>query len=159
MASTYTPIGTGTSSGSTTEFNFTSISGYTDIVAIFNGATNASDSIYCQVNGSGGTNYSSTRIYGNGSAAYSDRSTNSDSWNFNIGATDNRQEIRLNFQNVNNTTTYKSVLSRSDNPSASYVGSHVGLWRSTAAITSIRLYTLNSFTTGSTFTLYGIAAA
>jgi hypothetical protein len=156
--STYTPIATATSNGSTTEFNFTSLPSYTDIVLVFNGSTNASNDIYCRLNADGATNYSQTRVYGSGSSAASDRSSNADAWSFNIGNTTGAQVIRLNFQNTNQTSTYKTVITRSDNPSY-FLGSHVGLWRSTAAISSIRIFTTNSFTTGTTATIYGIAAA
>jgi hypothetical protein len=64
--------------------------------------------------------------------------------------------------NYSNTTTYKTALNRS-NQAAGGVDATVGLWRSTAAIDTIRFYAntngSQNFLTGSTFTLYGIAAA
>jgi hypothetical protein len=63
--------------------------------------------------------------------------------------------------NYANTTTYKTVLARS-NVTDFRVAAIVGLWRSTSAINTIQLRSDNSsynFTTGSTFTLYGISAA
>jgi anti-sigma-K factor RskA len=66
----------------------------------------------------------------------------------------------MHFMNYSNTTTYKTTLSRF--ASTLYqVWTHAGLWRNTAAINSIKVYTTAgaNFNTGSTFTLYGIKAA
>jgi hypothetical protein len=62
--------------------------------------------------------------------------------------------------NYSNTTTYKTVLLRSNNASAITVAT-VGLWRSTSAINTIKIYADGAavFSVGSTFTLYGIKAA
>jgi FlaG/FlaF family flagellin (archaellin) len=65
------------------------------------------------------------------------------------------------FMNYSNTTTYKTVLGRS-NVQDFRVASIVGLWRSTSAINTISLRSDNAsynFTVGSTFTLWGIKAA
>jgi hypothetical protein len=59
--------------------------------------------------------------------------------------------------NYSNSTTYKTILGRS-NAATSGTSAAVGLWRSTSAINSIEIGTV-SFTAGSTFSLYGIAAA
>ncbi len=62
------------------------------------------------------------------------------------------------YQNYSNTTTYKTVLSRCSNPTGGTLAV-AGLWRSTAAITSITLTpTAGNWLSGSTFTLYGIKA-
>jgi hypothetical protein len=61
--------------------------------------------------------------------------------------------------NYSNTTTYKAVLMRSDNADTATMA-NVGLWRSSTAIYQIDLVTSTStFASGTTFTLYGIAAA
>jgi hypothetical protein len=66
--------------------------------------------------------------------------------------------------NYSNTLTYKPILHR-NGAAATGTDAFAGLWRSTAAITQIDLYahynlpTSNVFNVGSTFTLYGIAAA
>jgi hypothetical protein len=63
--------------------------------------------------------------------------------------------------NYANTTTYKNALYLSSSvASSSYVGAAVGLWRSTAAINAVNFSTSGTnYVNGSTFTLYGIAAA
>jgi len=71
-------------------------------------------------------------------------------------------DLVLVFSNVK--TTFKTVLanSRVQPGSANYSGVEtiINLWRSTSAINTIKIMpNVNSFTSGSTFSLYGIAAA
>jgi hypothetical protein len=64
--------------------------------------------------------------------------------------------------NYSNTSTYKTSISRSGNPASEGTDVIVGLWRNTAAISTIDIVTLSGgtqFVAGSIFTLYGIAAA
>jgi hypothetical protein len=61
--------------------------------------------------------------------------------------------------NYSNTTTYKTSIARYGT-AGSLTLAQATLWRSTAAITSLTIVVLGStFTAGSTFNLYGIAAA
>jgi hypothetical protein len=73
-----------------------------------------------------------------------------------------KEQISIyNFMDYSNTTTYKTVLGRS-NVIDFRIAAIVGLWRSTSAINTISLRSDNAsynFTTGSTFTLWGIKAA
>jgi hypothetical protein len=113
------------------------------------------------MNGDSGTNYSSTTLKGNGSSASSARLSNINRIVFDAdGASTSITNVNvINFQNYANTTTNKTVVGRSSD--ATYgTAAIVGLWRSTAAITSITIgIDGHNFITGSTFTLYGIAAA
>lgn len=161
--STYTPIATTTLGTATNQVTFSSIAGtYTDLIVVMNGqiASGGNDNILYQFNGDTGSNYSGTSLYGTGSAAASDRASNSVSYIAGrVSSAANSTSI-FQVQNYSNTTTNKTALSRANAPDA-LVMAFVGLWRSTAAITSIRLYTASSvnFNVGSTFTLYGIASA
>ena len=100
---------------------------------------------------------------GNGSTAFSDRETNV-SRILLIGGTylDTNLDTNLivHIQNYANTTTNKTTLARANKAPAG-TDANVGLWRSTAAINSVTIFTASgaNFSTGSTFTLYGIAAA
>jgi hypothetical protein len=119
------------------------------------------DGVTLQFNGSAATNYSATRITGNGTTASSDRDTNET--NLNLGIVNSASNATNIFQVMNyaNTTTYKTVLARG-NAAGSLLRGSVGMWRSTAAINSIKVMCgggTNNFTVGSTFTLYGIQAA
>ena len=163
---TYTPIATTTLGSAQATVIFSSISqAYTDLVIVTNFAMSANNQYahYVQVNGDTGSNYSRTILYGDGSAAGSDRQSNNPSmyfgtWNTDMDTTD-RAVTTIFFNNYSNTTTYKTVIGRW-NVASKEVGAGVGLWRSTAAITSINLATNSTtYIVGSTFTLYGIEAA
>ena len=166
MAVTYTPITSQTLSSATNSVTFSSISGtYTDLVVVCNSTiSNNGGGAYMAFNGdTSGTNYSQTFLYGTGSAAGSTRTTNSvgtANWvGGQIGGMSNTTPSTyvINVINYSNTTTYKTILSRS---SDLYTEASVNLWRNTAAITSIIIGAQGAYTfsAGSTFTLYGIKA-
>jgi hypothetical protein len=166
--STYTPIATTTLGSNAASYTFSSISGsYTDLVLVcqVQQVTDGED-FAVQVNGDTGTNYSRTYLCGDGSTAHSGRSSSASNILLDHHATpptSNSFSVNvLNFQNYSNTTTYKTILARS-NSLSTYGGSVgvVGLWRSTSAITSITIFCTNSsnMKTGTSLTLYGIQAA
>jgi len=161
--STYTPIATLTSSGGSA-YGFTSIpSTYTDLVFVFNGVANAgSQTINMTFNSDTGSNYSWTWIQGDGSSATSTRGSNDNrivAGQTGSSTSNFENMFIVNLQNYSNTTTYKTVLNRSASASRNTLAI-VGLWRNTAAITSISVTPGgNNFASGSTFTLFGIAAA
>ena len=165
MAKTYEPIATNTLGSAQASYTFTSIpSTYTDLIVIFDGTMAANARIDITV-GNGtldtGSNYSNTELLGNGSTATSLRNTTTSSMQGmfdSLGTGTGQINSITNFQNYSNTTTYKTVLGRS-NSASNGVTSYVGLWRSTSAINTIRLTGTSNFNTGSTFTLYGIKAA
>jgi hypothetical protein len=162
--STYTPIATQTLGSAASSVTFSSIpSTYTDLVLIISAQTSTGSNGYDirgQFNGDTGTNYSHTQMFGNGSSASSSRESNVAYMKFGLTDTSNFTVARVNIMNYSNTTTYKTVITRRDDASQ-YTIEVVDLWRNTAAITSIYIYpeTASNFTAGSTFTLYGIAAA
>jgi len=161
--STYTPIATTTANGSTTSVTFSSIAGtYTDIVVVCSvqNAAGGDNGLRMQFNGDTANNYSTTYIYGDGSSAASGRQTNTSGAQFGRSASANTTISIGQVQNYANSTTYKTVLGRGNN-SAALVWGAVSLWRSTSAITEIKIYNETSATiaSGSTFTLYGIASA
>jgi hypothetical protein len=161
---TYEPIATTTLGSATSSVTFSSISGnYTDLVLIVEGAmaSGSTSNFVMQFNSDTGsnTNYSSTRMLGDGVAASTARNTNF-SYAM-IGDIDTNRFTSINhIMNYANTSTYKTVLSRTG-AAGSYLGAYVSLWRSTAAITSVVLKKDGggNFVSGSTFTLYGIKAA
>jgi hypothetical protein len=156
---TYTPIATANGSG-TNLISFTSIpSTYTDIIAVMT----LQGSGYCdlRINNDSGGNYSFTQFYGSGTTAGSARVSNQDriEWegmpeNPNIG------NAVFNFSNYANTTSNKSFLFESHAPNG-VTRLMAGLWRSNSAINRLDFLFVNagSWSTGTTITLYGIAAA
>ena len=161
MPQTYTPIVTTTGSGSTS-VTFSSISGtYTDLILIMNGTASGPTNVYVRFNGDTGNNYSSTNMAGNGSSATSGRNSNDPSIQAFFGYYDTTiGSTIMQVMNYSNTTTNKTALARY-NHTSNETRAAVGLWRNTAAITSITLLTSNTatFPSSTTFTLYGIKAA
>lgn len=159
--STYTPIATTTLSGSTASYTFTSIpSTYTDLVLVIMAANSTGSNFEVTFNSDTGSNYSRTQLAGNGSSATSARESNYTSYRTlsTPSGTSTYAIATFNIMNYSNTTTYKTLLDRGGYAS-DQTYAQVGLWRSTAAINSIRLLTGSNLSAGTTFTLYGIQAA
>ena len=161
MPSTYTPIATQTLGSAAASVTFSSIPGtYTDLVLVLSVQDASGNSFALQFNGDTSTNYSRTRLLGDGSATSSARTTNATSMVFNyVGTITSEFSASIaNVMNYSNATTYKTALVRSGAASVGTSAS-VGLWRSTSEITSITINAGSTFAVGSTFTLYGIKAA
>ena len=164
---TYTPIATTTLGSSASNVTFSSISSaYTDLILVTEAKSDRSgvtyETVVVTLNTDTGSNYSFTRLYGDGTSATSDNSSNATSVFGSCGGNSSTlgdANCIYQFNNYSNTTTYKSVLVRANRTDATFLS--VNLWRSTSAINSIKLTPAvgTNFLTGSTFTLYGIAAA
>ena len=156
---TYALIESQTISSATATLTFSSIpTTYTDLILVCNIIDTAINVGAIQVgNGSldTGSNYSDTRLIGNGSAVASFRDTSATY--IYIGTTSSVRGTQIyNFLDYANTTTYKTVVGRAaDSGYRNAVG--VGLWRSTAAINTIKIFGGSNWN-GSTFKLYGIQA-
>ena len=160
---TYVAIATQTLGSAAASVTFSSIPGtYTDLVLVCNSKlTSGTPTSRLQFNGDTATNYSTTMIYGDGSTVGAVRVSNEASANTG-GNTDEFGTTIIHINNYSNTTTYKTTLSRYNflGPAYSEGGTKTSLWRSTAAITSIVVFPVSStYVSGSTFSLYGIAAA
>jgi hypothetical protein len=165
--STYTPIATTTLGSAAASYTFSSISGsYTDLILVASVQTPSNDNtdICIQFNSDTGNNYSRTYLLGDGTSAISGNTANSGrvaaaSISGNSVNSGVFTPVIFNIQNYGNSTTYKTVLARTANAKG-YEGATVGIWRSTAAITSLTIFpAAGTINTGSTFTVYGIAAA
>jgi hypothetical protein len=165
LPSTMIPIATNTLTTSTASVTFSSIpQGYTDLVLVINATSNVANAPTLQFNGDTGSNYSSTAVIGNGSAASSNRTSNQSviyygGWINGFSSTASGNAI-IHIMNYSNTTTNKTTLNRF-NVASIEVDAVVGLWRNTAAITSITLSISGgaTYSSSSTFTLYGVKAA
>lgn len=172
MTATYEKIATTTLGSATASVTFSSISGsYTDLVLVAVARTDRAeydDIMGMQFNSDTTTNYSTTIVNGNGTTATSSRQTSVAYITSRVGAASATAgvwtPVIFNIQNYSNATTNKTALCRFNEPvsgGTDYgVGATVGLWRSTAAITSILLKPIvgTNLISGSTFTLYGIKA-
>lgn len=157
---TYIALASQTIGTAVSSVTFSGISqAYTDLVLVVTNVPSGSlgQDIKVNFNGDASTNYSRTYLLGSGSAGSSGRSTSAAYWA--PSGSYNNENIVFNFMNYSNTTTNKVFIGKTAAP-GDYYAATVGLWRSTAAITSI-VFTLGggSFGVGSTFNLYGIAAS
>lgn len=168
MPITYTPIATTTLGSATGTVTFSSISGtYTDLVLVASITTaNDGTALQFRFNSDSGSNYSNTFLEGSGSSATSSRQSNQTDIqiSFNVGNNSTNPSASIvSFMNYSNSTTNKTLLARWDSATGgTYPGTAaaVGLWRNTAAITSIEVFLgSGNINSGSTFTLYGIKAA
>lgn len=156
MAVTYEAIATYTTTGTVSNYTFSSIPNtYTDAILIVNDL-GADGSYNIRFNGDTGSNYSATFMYGEASSVSSGRGSNVTA----IPTVGRRPgNTIIQFQNYSNSTTYKTLIARG-NASNHMVITSVGLWRSTSAVTSITIGPEGStFGSGVTLTLYGIKAA
>lgn len=162
---TYEPISTTTLGNSTTwEITLSSIpQTYTDLVLVINGKQQSGTTIKLQYNSDTGSNYSVMRLASNNTSMANENYNNETNQPFALGYANWTYNAILHLMNYSNTTTYKTTLSRSNDVTTKLALLYNGMWRSTAAINSIRIFTDNSsityFTAGTTFTLYGITAA
>jgi hypothetical protein len=175
MPATYEPIATTTLGSTNDTVTFSSIaSTYTDLFLVVSARDSSTSFNNAQMglrfNSDSGSNYSNTNVGGTGSSASSSRGT---SQTFMImGRVTNQTSgysandfgiVNISIMNYANSTTNKTAVSRSNYifGTDTQVEARVGLWRNTAAITSVSVYTNSGFgfVSGSTFTLYGIKAA
>lgn len=165
---TYKPIASTTLSSTQATVTFSSIpQTYIDLVLIIQGRFDTATTIRdlgLRFNGDSGTNYSATRMVGDGSTASSWRETNFDNMRFAVlpaasATAGNFGNAIIQIQNYSNANVTKTALGRT-NASLAWTSAIAGLWRNTSAINSIRIAIsetqTGSFVSGSTFTLYGI---
>jgi hypothetical protein len=161
---TYTPLQSIQLASSSATVTFSNIpQNYQDLVLVLSvrGTTATNDiDVSAILNGDTSSIYSNTRIYGTGSAAGTQRGTGLAYLRLGnmagSGSYNSYTPIILNIQNYSNATTFKTTLGRSNNPDR-IIDGYVNLWRSTAAVTSVRLEASSNFDIGSTFDLYGIS--
>jgi len=157
---TYEPIATTKLTSAQSSVTFSSLGSYTDLrIVVAAGNSSGISAVGVRYNSDSGSNYSWTRLYGDGSTVTSNRNSDTAAY-FGIIGTSISQIFTIDIMSYANTNVYKSALSRT-NDSANYVGTYINMWRNTAAITSLTFLNSNggNFPTDSTFTLYGIAAA
>jgi hypothetical protein len=160
MTVTYEAIATQNGNGSATTITFSSIPAtYTDLVLVANIFTTVNANEVLRVNGDSSSLYSTTSLYGTGTSALSSRTSGNNAMTFQseVFSTSTVAALAVfNFQNYANTTTFKTVLCRTNQANRA-TEAHVNLYRSTNAINSITISGA-TFTTDAVFSLYGIKA-
>ena len=151
---TYELIETTTLTSSASSVTFTSITqDYRDLVVVTDASNSSGEDFFLTLNADT-SNYTSVRMRGNGSSAFSRTQTTRQFANIYTDASNSITQI----MDYSATDKHKTILSRSG-LATSTVWAYALRYASTSAITSVKLEpaggTLNS---GSTFSLYGIAS-
>ena len=177
MPATYTLINSNVLTSSAASVTFSSIPAtYTDLVLRISARTDAgvnNDNFRITFNSDSGSNYSITRITGNGSTAVSNRLSNQTAGR--AGAIDGGTATASTFGSVemyipsylvSANKPYSSTAASEQNATAAQIDAIAGLWRNTAAITSITIESNNLnvptdgyIVSGSSFYLYGISSS
>ena len=164
MPATYEPIATTTLGSDTNSITFSSISSaYTDLRLVVVCTVNTTGvEVRVQLNNDTASNYSNTQLTGNGSTASSNRYAatyfqfigSASSTVPNLGTMDLMSYAGSTFKTV--LTTWSG-----DRNGSGTVERTVSLWRSTSAISTVKVSASgsNTLSTGTTATLYGILKA
>ena len=168
---TYEPIATTTLSTSATSYTFTSIPAtYTDLRLVLNVLSTTTSGCYgiIRPNSDTGTNYSATKLVGNGTTATSGTAgvSTANPW-LNGGSNKDCTNTIPGLYTIDffsyAGSTYKTMLisGSSDLNGSGLTIRQVCLWMSTTAISSIKIDETNGdpMAAGTTATLYGIKAA
>ena len=164
MATTYEKIQSTTLGSPTSSITFSSItSAYTDLRLVLVAKDTTGDYPYLRLNSDSGSNYSLTRLQGDGASATSSRQTNqTEAFLINGSLTTTIPVlIELDFFSYAG-STFKTFLNSysGDYNGSGYAIRMVHLWRSTSAINNINIFVSSgNFATGTTATLYGILRA
>jgi hypothetical protein len=166
MPSTYEPIATTTLGTSATTITFSSIPAtYTDLRLVFVGTETTAGANHANLrfNSDSGSNYSRTFLFGSGTAATSSRQTSVTQIRWSITGLSNTVPSTMSadiFSYAGSTNKTCLLTASQDFNGSGVVGNTVGLWRNTAAITSIDIINADSaLAAGTTATLYGIKNA
>lgn len=166
MAVTYDPIATTTLGSAAASITFSSIAAtYTDLILVATGVTTDNAvAIFLRFNSDTSSVYSQTRVGGDGSTASSGQNTalsflSATGFSGSSSTIPSTRTINV-FSYAG--STFKTTLGfvSEDKNGSGAVTNAVGLWRNTAAITSISLTpSSGNLATGYTATLYGVKNA
>lgn len=157
---TYVALASVTASGTSSVLVMNNIpQTYTDLVLVAQYLKSGTGSARLILNNDSTSLYSQTVLYGNGTSAGSGRDSGTYFYlmDYLQSSTTNPNFATVHLMNYSNTTTFKTVIERSGVADKGTVA-NVGLYRSTNAITRIDIADASNFASGTTFSLYGIAA-
>jgi len=162
MPSTYEPIATTTLGTAASSITFSSIPAtYTDLRLVLTEFSSNTATTRLRFNSDSGTNYSSTSLFGSGTAAGSGRQADDTGiWlDYYAGGSTTIPLLQIAdiFSYAGSTNKTVLVNGNSDKNGSGAVERIVGLWRNTSAITSVTAARdSGNYNTGTTATLYGI---
>lgn len=163
---TYEPIATTTLNSSQASVTFGSggvggaIPGtYTDLIMVVHGTSSGDTGLPYQLNDDTGSNYTNQQIYANGSGSWYERVNSADRAQSMGRIHTTTGTTIIHFMNYSNTNTYKHMMSYGGAAGNIVIVGNV-TWKSTAAITKIKMMLEGAatYSSGTTFTLYGIKA-
>lgn len=163
--STYVPVATQTVGTAVSSVIFSSLpQNYTDLIVVVSASSTSSSDygLRFTLNDDTASNYSVTALRGNGSSADSYRAS-SQSMGYlanDISASSSGifTPFIINLNNYSSGAVYKTVLNRAGSSNTD-MGAWVNLWRSFNPITSLKFFcNSGNIASGSTFTIYGVAA-
>lgn len=156
---TYTPLGNFTILTPATSVSISSIStGYRDLVLVVNGlSASVSPVIGLRFNADSAANYADVELKGDGTTNTSTVTSAATSITGGQITTTNQASMVFNIFDYTATDKHKTVTVRSAQPTLQSL-MNFGRWASTAAITSISVFTSANMAAGTTFSLYGIVS-
>jgi hypothetical protein len=171
MPSTYTLISSNVLGSPAASITFSAIPGtYTDLVLRISARTDRASQNNSFIgikpfNSDTASNYSTTRIYGDGSTVQSGLSSSANyaaiayiPATTATGSTFGSVEVYIPSYTASQNKAFSSDAAHENNATLAYRSAFASLWRNTDAITSITIDTLaqGNFISGSSFYLYGI---
>jgi hypothetical protein len=125
-------------------------------------STNAADAIMGTINSDTSSNYSGTRLFGDGSSSGSNRVSNASTIEWgrlqtSISSNTSFSVLEINILNYKNSDVFKSILTNSTT-NTNVVDSASRLWRSSSPINALLFETAtgSGFVSTSTFALWGV---
>lgn len=157
----YTPLATVTLTSAVNSVTFGSIPNtYRDLIIIFNGS-GQSTNITLQINGDETASaYIRQRMSGNGTTASAQTITSNAFFLSSASDIVASSQCKIEILDANTTDKHKNILARTGTP-GSGTDAVTGRWTNVARVQSVVLrnaLTTNTFTIGSTFSLYGVVA-
>lgn len=164
MAKTYEPIATIVLGSTATSINFSSIpQTYTDLRLVWSKYQSANGNSWVQFNDDSGGNYGLSCLSTNGNAVYAASLLNAVRIGpsvFSAPSNTNPFSIMDIFSYTGSTNKIALSTVSGDQNGTGWIEKVAGVWRNSAAVTSIRLtFGGNNLPVGTTATLYGIKAA
>jgi hypothetical protein len=156
---TYTPLATVTLGGTASSVTFSSIpASYRDLIIVISGTASQIVNIAVQFNGDTGANFSFVNATGTGAAAASLAGTAALSESGRMNSTESNTIFQV--MDYSATDKHTTMLGRG-NSSGDLTEMSATRWANTAAVTSVKVISHPSprtFSTGTTFSLYGVIA-